>query len=112
MKIVSALASAALALGLTAATDTPARAGDGYGYCAHFVFAGAYRSYGNAQRQANRWSGRIHDLDRSDSPNAGRGLFVVTLGDWSSRSRARSVAWNARNNGVEGAYAAYRCFYD
>lgn len=113
MKIVSTLTAAALALGLALATDAPARAGDGYAYshCGYFVFAGAYRSYGNAQRQANRWSGQVYNLDESDSPNAGRGLYVVTLGDWSSRTRARSIALNARHNGVEGAYAAYRCFY-
>ena len=111
MKILSTLTAAALALGLSATTGAPARAGDGYGDCGYFVFAGAYQNYRNAARQADRWSGTIHDLDRSDSPNAGRGFYVVTLGQWHSKRRAKSVAWNARHNGVDGAYAAYRCFY-
>lgn len=98
---------AATILGASLVATTPTFAADSCGY---FAFAGAFSTYNRAQRQANRVGGNVWSLDHSNSPNAGRGLWVVARGPGSS-SRARSWARTYRNRGVGGAYVANRCFY-
>lgn len=78
--------------------------------CGYFAFAGAYKSLRSAQRQANRVGGSAWGLDSSNSPNAGKGLWVVARGPG---SRAAANRWRNqyRQRGVSGAYVANRCFY-
>ena len=78
--------------------------------CGWYAFAGAFKSYRSAQRQANRLGGAVLDVDASNSPNAGRGFYAVGFGptNW---AQADSVKRNYRASGVRGAYVAKRCFY-
>ncbi len=101
-KIASAAAFAALTL-----SATPAMAGDYI--CGHFAFGGAFQNYSNAVNQANRLGAQVLDLDRSNSPNAGLGYWVVAKGPYGPRG-ARKKARQMRNWGANGAYAAHRCF--
>lgn len=88
---------------------TPAQAGDEF--CGYWAFAGAFQNYSNAVRRANNYGGNVLDLDRSNSPNAGKGYHVVAKGPYQSKHRANRAARNYRSYGVSGAYAAHRCFY-
>lgn len=102
------MTTAAAALMFTAIAQIPsASAGDQI--CGTWAFGGAFQNYNNAIRQANKIGANVLDLDRSNSPNAGKGYWVVAKGPY-SRSYARSVARNWRSWGVRGAYAANRCF--
>ena len=84
----------------------PARAADS---CGWFAFGGAFKSLGQAQRRADRIGGAAFGLDASDSPNAGKGLWVVAYGATSrGEARRQSNRWRAR--GIK-AYVARRCFY-
>lgn len=106
-KLTSILAATAIIGSL--ATVTPSQAGDEF--CGYWAFAGAFQSYRNAQRRANNYGGNVLDLDRSNSPNAGKGYHVVAKGPFNSKRRANRSARNYRADGVSGAYAAHRCFY-
>ncbi len=104
------IASTLLAASLGAAgalTSTPATAGSQV--CGYWAFGGAFQVRRNAIRRARRVRAHVFDLDRSDSPNAGKGYWVVTQGP-DSRSWARRKARKWRRMGVPGAYAARRCF--
>ena len=98
----AAIALAALSFGAAA----PASAADSCGY---FAFAGAYNSFGQANRRANRIGGAAWGLDSSNSPNAGKGLWVVAKGP-GSRRQAKRWQRQYRNQGVK-SYVANRCFY-
>lgn len=106
--IIPALALALGAVAAPIATSSQAQAADSCGY---YAFAGAFSTYRRAERRANRVGGNVWGLDASDSPNAGRGLWVVAKGPTSSRGRANRWRWQYRDRGVRGAYVAYRCFY-
>jgi len=100
------IAAAIAATTLTSAA--PALAGDAV--CGTYVFAGAYQVKSNANVQANRVGGTVLDLDRSNSPNAGQGYWVVAQGPLNPNA-ARNLAYQWQNWGVHDAYAAQRCFY-
>ncbi|MDD9909002.1 MAG: hypothetical protein OXR62_04845 [Ahrensia sp.] len=78
--------------------------------CGYFAFAGAYSTFNRADRQASRVGGAAWGLDSSNSPNAGKGLWVVAKGP-GSRTQANNWRRQYRNKGVKGAYVAKRCFY-
>lgn len=98
------LVSAALLAGATFSTAASAQG------CGWYAFAGAYQSYGRAQRQANRVGGYVVNVDNSNSPNAGRGFYAVASGP-TSRSGANGARRRFQRNGVGSAYVANRCFY-
>lgn len=103
----------ALTLGLGAGA-APATAGDGPGRaseCAYFVFAGAYRSYRRAASQAAWTGGEVRDLDASNSPNAGRGFYVITRGQSRDRAIAERLLRRHRHELPRDAYVAHRCFH-
>ncbi|MCQ0989033.1 SPOR domain-containing protein [Jiella marina] len=78
--------------------------------CGYYAFAGAFRSYRSAERRAGRLGARVLDIDNSDSPNAGTGLYVVGSGPMGERA-AQNRARQFRRAGIGDAYAGYRCFY-
>ena len=80
------------------------------GVCGHYAFAGAFSTRNAARKQARRVGGQVFDLDASDSPNAGKGLWVVGTGP-GPRSWASKQARKFRDRGVRGAYVAARCMY-
>lgn len=99
----------AAAIAATTLTNAaPALAGDAI--CGTYVFAGAYQVKSNAHRQANHVGGTVLDLDRSNSPNAGKGYWVVAQGPLKPYA-ARQVRNQWQNWGVHDAYTAKRCFY-
>ncbi len=104
LKTVLAATLAVTALTLSA-ERTPAEAA-----CGFWAFAGAFQNYNNAQRRQRQVGGSIWDLDSSDSPNAGKGFFVIAEGPG---SRAQANRWKRqfRNNGARSAYVARRCLY-
>ena len=87
---------------------SPVRASDGV--CGFYAFAGAFSTRRAAQRQANRVGGQVFDLDASDSPNAGKGLWVVGAGP-GSKYWANQRKRDFRRNGARSAYVASRCMY-
>ncbi|MER0239789.1 SPOR domain-containing protein [Fulvimarina sp. MAC8] len=97
----------AAALGSAAFVATPSHAADSCGY---FAFAGAFSSFNAANRRANQVGGSAWGLDSSDSPNAGRGMWVVAIGP-GSRGDANRWRNQYRSRGIGDAYVAYRCFY-
>ena len=104
--------AAAAAVALTAGSFTPAApayASDG-GDCGLWVFAGAFKSRNSARKRANRVGGQVMDLDSSDSPNAGKGFWVVAYAA-NSRADARRAVARYKRRGVSGAYAKNLCFY-
>lgn len=103
----AALSTALLAGATMAALAVTPAAAQG---CGWYAFAGAYQSYGRAQRQANRVGGYVVNVDNSNSPNAGRGFFAVAAGP-TSRSGANNARRRFQRNGVGSAYVANRCFY-
>lgn len=97
----------AAVLGGTLIFASPSFAADSCGY---FAFAGAFGSFNEADRRANAVGGAAWGLDSSDSPNAGRGLWVVAIGP-GSRGDADRWREEYRSRGVRDAYVGYRCFY-
>ena len=80
--------------------------------CGWFAFAGAYSSRSVARREARALDLDFYDLDESDSPNAGEGLWVVAAGPYtSSRAARREARRLEREEDIDGAYASRRCFY-
>ncbi len=86
---------------------SPTRAADSCGY---FAFAGAFNSFNKADRKASRIGGNAWGLDSSDSPNAGKGLWVVAKGPG---SKPQANQWRRQyvRKGVRDAYVARRCFF-
>lgn len=78
--------------------------------CGYFAFAGAFGSFDKADRRAARVGGQAWGLDSSDSPNAGKGLWVVARGPG---SRSQATRWRRQyvRDGIHGAYVARRCFF-
>ena len=103
------LIAVASALVLSTGHTVPAAASDG-GDCGWYAFAGAFQNRGNARRRANRVGGEVRDLDSSDSPNAGKGFWVVAYPAVDRRDALRAVR-RYKRNGVSGAYAKTLCFY-
>ena len=99
----------AIAAAVVAGTFAVSNAAQAQG-CGWYAFAGAFQSYRSAQRQANRVGGYVLDIDNSDSPNAGRGMYAVAAGP-TSRSGANAQRRRFQRNGVGSAYVANRCFY-
>jgi len=88
-------------------TASPASAADS---CGFFAFAGAFKSFEAANQRADEIGGSAWGLDSSNSPNAGKGFWVVAKGP-GSRSEAKGWRDQYRSFGVSGAYVANRCFY-
>ncbi|MEM9732666.1 MAG: hypothetical protein AAF903_04155 [Pseudomonadota bacterium] len=108
-KMITGIALAAM----TAAflnTTTPAPVEASEGNCGFYAFAGAYQSRRNADRQARRVGGQVYDLDQSDSPNAGKGFWVVGIGP-GPRGWANQRRREFRSRGARGAYVAARCIW-
>jgi len=78
--------------------------------CGYFAFAGAFNSFNKADRKASRIGGNAWGLDSSDSPNAGKGLWVVAKGP-GSKPQANQWRHEYVRNGVRDAYVARRCFF-
>ncbi|MEE9313724.1 MAG: hypothetical protein V3V02_03665 [Rhizobiaceae bacterium] len=99
-----------LAVGLFYVSPPIKSASASEGVCGYYAFAGAFHSYRSAKRRANRVGGQVFNLDDSDSPNAGTGLWVVGAGPgprrWANQRKRRF-----RRNGVRDAYIASRCMY-
>lgn len=106
MKTINRLVMAALLAAPLIAVG-PAHAGSEI--CGSWAFGGAFKNYNSAVRRANRLGGNVLDLDKSDSPNAGKGFWVVGKGPGSA-AQARRWARNWKNRGISGAYSSYRCF--
>ncbi|MDY8108112.1 hypothetical protein U0C82_02975 [Fulvimarina sp. 2208YS6-2-32] len=100
-----ALAAALFVLSAFAAT--PSAAADS---CGFFAIAGAFPSFPGADRRSDEIGGSAWGLDSSDSPNAGRGLWVVAEGP-GSRAQAEGWARDYRAKGVGDAYVTRRCFF-
>ncbi|EAU41447.1 hypothetical protein FP2506_01730 [Fulvimarina pelagi HTCC2506] len=95
------------AIGGAAFNTSPSSAADSCGY---FAFAGAFSSFSAADNHASQVGGAAWGVDSSDSPNAGRGLWVVAIGP-GSRSDANRWRREYQTRGVRDAYVARRCFY-
>ncbi|MEM8750865.1 MAG: hypothetical protein AAGF28_11215 [Pseudomonadota bacterium] len=106
--MIKTVLAATVALSTIAFTAPMASAQSGP--CGFYAFAGAFQNYNNAIRRARNVGGNVWDLDASDSPNAGKGFFVVAQGP-GSRSQAQRWARQYRSYGVSGAYVARRCMY-
>jgi hypothetical protein len=102
--IAAAFATAAASFG----SSHVAQASDGS--CGYFAFAGAFQNYRSAQRKARRIGAVAMDLDQSDSPNAGKGYWVVAVGP-GSRSWAKREQRRLRRNGAGSTYVASRCIW-
>lgn len=107
-KTMTGIALVAMTTALMMSGPISAQASDGV--CGFYAFGGAYKSRANANRQARRIGGQVFDLDASDSPNAGKGFWVVGAGpgnrSWADRRRR-----DFRARGARGAYVAARCMY-
>ncbi len=107
-KVKKSILSAALLFAASyGLSTTPVSAADSCGY---FAFAGAFRSFETANQRANAIGGAAWGLDSSNSPNAGRGLWVVAKGP-GSRGEANHWRNEYRAVGIGDAYVANRCFY-
>lgn len=100
-----ALAAAFAAL-VTTGAPTPAHASG----CGWYALGGAFQSRRAAYNQAGDLDASVYDLDDSDSPNAGKGFYVVALGPV-RRSQADQYRREFRRNGVRSAYVKQMCFY-
>ncbi len=78
--------------------------------CGYFAFAGAFGTFNKADRKAAQIGGNAWGLDSSDSPNAGKGLWVVAKGP-GSRPQANQWRREYVRRGVRDAYVSRRCFF-
>lgn len=106
-KSLPILATVGLLTATIVTTTIPANAGSQV--CGNYVLGGAFQSKRNAHKLANKIDGFVWDLDGSDSPNAGKGFWVVADGPFSI-SRAKRMVRNWKRNGAGGAYYKYMCF--
>lgn len=109
MKMIRAmLATATILATISFAPVSGAFASEGA--CGYYAFAGAFSSRRSARNRARRVGGQVFDLDASDSPNAGSGLWVVGRGPggrgWANRQKRKF-----QRRGVRDAYVAARCMY-
>ncbi|WP_167591866.1 SPOR domain-containing protein [Jiella endophytica] len=93
------------AMGLTATATTAEASG-----CGWYAIGGAFKSRNSAYNQAGNLDASVYDLDDSDSPNAGKGFYVVALGPV-RKSQANRYRQEFRQNGVSSAYVKKMCFY-
>lgn len=98
---------AAAALAAVMAADVTAAHASG---CGWYAIGGAFQSRNSAYNQAGDLDASVYDLDDSDSPNAGKGFYVVALGPV-RRSQANEYRRQFRQNGVRSAYVKKMCFY-
>lgn len=109
MKIVFATLLAAATVGGAMSTSLQTvHASEGN--CGYWAFAGAFQSRRSADRRARQVGGAVYDLDQSDSPNAGKGFWVVAYGP-GPRNWANQRKRDFQRNGVRGAYVAARCIW-
>lgn len=102
--IAGALVCASFSMGQT----NVAQASDGN--CGYYAFAGAFQNYRSAQRKARRIGAVAMDLDQSDSPNAGKGYWVVAVGP-GPRRWAKRQERKLRRRGAGDTYVAARCIW-
>ena len=107
MTMMGKMIGAAAVLAVVIAADaSPANASG----CGWYAIGGAFKSRNSAYNQAGDLDASVFDLDESDSPNAGRGFYVVALGPV-RRSQANEYRRQFRQNGVKSAYVKNMCFY-
>ena len=94
------------AMTLAGLAATPAAASG----CGYYALGGAFKNLNSAYNRAGDIDASVYDLDNSNSPNAGKGFYVVALGPV-SRGRANQYKREFRSNGVRGAYIKRMCFY-
>ena len=97
--------AAAFGLLLTSGATTAHASG-----CGWYAIGGAFQNRNSAYNQAGNLDASVYDLDDSDSPNAGKGFYVVALGPVRKR-QANRYRREFRQNGVRGAYVKQMCFY-
>lgn len=107
--LMIALAATAIGAADVSTNSTQAFASDG-GDCGWWAFAGAFKNRGSARSRARKVGGQVLDLDDSDSPNAGKGFWVVAYAATNRRDAQRAVR-RYKRRGVSGAYAKTLCFY-
>ena len=78
--------------------------------CGYYALGGAFHNLNSAYNRAGNIDASVYDLDRSNSPNAGKGYYAVALGPV-SRWRAKDYRRQFKRNGVRGAYVKRMCFY-
>ncbi|MCE7028816.1 SPOR domain-containing protein [Jiella avicenniae] len=100
------LISVCVALALLPASASLAHASG----CGWYAIGGAFKSRNSAYNQAGNLDASVYDLDDSNSPNAGKGFYVVALGPV-RRSEANEYRREFRQNGVGSAYVKKMCFY-
>jgi hypothetical protein len=85
--------------------------GTAYAACGYWAFGGAFQSFAAANRQARqaRNNAGVFDLDDSNSPNAGKGFYVVAVGV-GSKSDANVWKREFERRGIT-SYVAKRCLY-
>ncbi len=106
-KVIGKMVGAAAVLAVALAADvSPAEASG----CGWYAIGGAFKSRNSAYNQAGNLDASVYDLDDSDSPNAGKGFYVVALGPV-RRSQANRYRQEFRQNGVASAYVKKMCFY-
>jgi len=109
MKFVfAALLAVSTVAAATSVSVQTASASDGN--CGYWAFGGAFQSRRSADRRARQVGGQVYDLDQSDSPNAGKGFWVVAAGP-GPRGWANQRRREMRSRGARGAYVAARCIW-
>ena len=106
---MKALKTTIAALVIGAATILASQSASAHG-CGWYAFALATKNYGSAQNAQNRYGGIIHDVDQSNSRNAGQGWWAVSEGP-GSKSDARNWRRTFKARGARKAYIGHRCFY-
>ena len=100
------IVAAAVLAGIVTADMSTAHASG----CGWYAIGGAFKSRNSAYNQAGDLDASVYDLDDSDSPNAGKGFYVVALGPV-RRSQANEYRRQFRRGGVRSAYVKKMCFY-
>jgi len=77
--------------------------------CGWYAFALATKSHSAAQSAQSRYGGVIHDVDLSNSKNAGQGWWTVSEGP-GSKAQARQWRRDFKRAGARKAYIGNRCF--
>jgi len=104
---IKMLAATALLVSALGTMTVPASAGSQV--CGNYVIGLASKNWNTANKIAKKVGGFVWDLDLSNSPNAGKGFWVVADGPFSV-SRAKRMVREWKNNGASGAYRKNMCF--
>lgn len=106
-QLIKTIAATALLVGTLGAMTIPASAGSQV--CGNYVIGGASKNWNTANKIAKKVGGNVWDLDKSNSPNAGKGFWVVADGPFiSSEAKKRVRRW--KKKGAKGAYRKNMCF--